>query len=443
MTVAGGAAGYVRIAGATDRRDLRRRGARAKPSAAAGGVKPTPVRLERGDRLRPRRAAAFARRLLAHDAARTRARRRGGDGSRARAARARHACRSDDEVSRWPTRSRAPVAMMPIVRAAELSHALDGLQTSTNGLTASANGFARAMSQAFTQSVVGGKQFDDVLKSLALRLSSVAVSAAFKPLASGIGERTRSFVHRPVRRRWRQVASKPRWERSSRSRRRRDRHAELFSAVVGRARACRRGRPGGDHAADARTRRAARRRRRTAAARRQRHDPHRDARSRQLPPLRKLPHRPDRARGRARPAQPVRTWISQHDRRFSRGAVSARHRAQERGRAGAANRDRHAGSGREERNARWAHSRRRYDAGYGVKTLEALSAVVAFFEERRGRLYGFRWRDRLDHSSAAPARVDAARSGDRHRRRHGERRSNWRRPTARSMRPTGGRSRSR
>jgi uncharacterized protein (TIGR02217 family) len=59
------------------------------------------------------------------------------------------------------------------------------------------------------------------------------------------------------------------------------------------------------------------------------------------------------------------------------------------------------GSGREERNARWAHSRRRYDAGYGVKTLEALSEVVAFFEERRGMLYGFRWRDRLDHSSGA------------------------------------------
>ena len=60
------------------------------------------------------------------------------------------------------------------------------------------------------------------------------------------------------------------------------------------------------------------------------------------------------------------------------------------------------GSGREERNARWAHSRRRYDAGYGVKTLMRCHAVVAFFEERRGRLYGFRWRDRLDHSSAAP-----------------------------------------
>jgi uncharacterized protein (TIGR02217 family) len=60
------------------------------------------------------------------------------------------------------------------------------------------------------------------------------------------------------------------------------------------------------------------------------------------------------------------------------------------------------GSGAEERNARWAHSRRRYDAGFGVKTFEALSQVVAFFEERRGCLYGFRWRDRLDHSSAAP-----------------------------------------
>jgi uncharacterized protein (TIGR02217 family) len=60
------------------------------------------------------------------------------------------------------------------------------------------------------------------------------------------------------------------------------------------------------------------------------------------------------------------------------------------------------GSGREERNARWAHARRRWNAGYGVKSLDALSEVVAFFEERRGRLYGFRWRDRLDHSSAPP-----------------------------------------
>ena len=63
------------------------------------------------------------------------------------------------------------------------------------------------------------------------------------------------------------------------------------------------------------------------------------------------------------------------------------------------------GSGREERNARWVHARRRYDAGYGIKTFDALSQVVSFFEERRGRLYGFRWRDRLDHSSAMPGVV--------------------------------------
>ncbi len=60
------------------------------------------------------------------------------------------------------------------------------------------------------------------------------------------------------------------------------------------------------------------------------------------------------------------------------------------------------GSGREQRNQRWARSRRRYEAGYGVKTLAALSSVIAFFEERRGRLYGFRWRDRSDYSSGLP-----------------------------------------
>lgn len=60
------------------------------------------------------------------------------------------------------------------------------------------------------------------------------------------------------------------------------------------------------------------------------------------------------------------------------------------------------GSNREARNARWNHSRRRYEAGYGVKTLAQLMNVVHFFEERRGRLYGFRWRDRLDHASCAP-----------------------------------------
>lgn len=59
-------------------------------------------------------------------------------------------------------------------------------------------------------------------------------------------------------------------------------------------------------------------------------------------------------------------------------------------------------SGREERNARWAHARRSYDAGPGVRSLADLTAIVAFFEERRGRLHGFRHRDPLDFSSGAP-----------------------------------------
>lgn len=64
-------------------------------------------------------------------------------------------------------------------------------------------------------------------------------------------------------------------------------------------------------------------------------------------------------------------------------------------------------SGREHRNARWAQSRRRYDAGLGIRTIDALHAVLAFFEERRGRLYGFRFHDRVDCKSCQPSAVPA------------------------------------
>jgi uncharacterized protein (TIGR02217 family) len=60
------------------------------------------------------------------------------------------------------------------------------------------------------------------------------------------------------------------------------------------------------------------------------------------------------------------------------------------------------GSGAEERNSRWADSKRSYNAGYGVKSLDDLHAVIAFFEERRGRLHGFRWKDWADYKSCAP-----------------------------------------
>lgn len=61
-----------------------------------------------------------------------------------------------------------------------------------------------------------------------------------------------------------------------------------------------------------------------------------------------------------------------------------------------------ADSGAEERNTPWANSRRPYDAGYGVKSVNDMYAIIAFFEERRARLHGFRWKDALDFRSLAP-----------------------------------------
>ncbi len=63
------------------------------------------------------------------------------------------------------------------------------------------------------------------------------------------------------------------------------------------------------------------------------------------------------------------------------------------------------GTGKEQRNTRWTHSRRRYNVGYGIKTIEDLQTVIAFFEERRGRFFGFRFRDPLDWKSCKPSQT--------------------------------------
>lgn len=60
-------------------------------------------------------------------------------------------------------------------------------------------------------------------------------------------------------------------------------------------------------------------------------------------------------------------------------------------------------SGFEERNATWSHSRRRYDAGLGVRAMDDVHEVLAFFEARLGMLYGFRWKDWADCKSSAPS----------------------------------------
>ena len=67
-----------------------------------------------------------------------------------------------------------------------LPDTLDTLTLRTRNLETGANSFARAMASAFTSSVSGGKQFDDVLKSLALRLSDLSLRLALQPLARSI-----------------------------------------------------------------------------------------------------------------------------------------------------------------------------------------------------------------------------------------------------------------
>ena len=59
-------------------------------------------------------------------------------------------------------------------------------------------------------------------------------------------------------------------------------------------------------------------------------------------------------------------------------------------------------NGFEERNTPWAHSRRRYDAGVGLRSLDDVEALISFFEARQGQLFGFRWKDWADYKSGAP-----------------------------------------
>jgi len=61
-------------------------------------------------------------------------------------------------------------------------------------------------------------------------------------------------------------------------------------------------------------------------------------------------------------------------------------------------------NGFEERNTPWEHARRRYDAGLAMRSLDDVDELIAFFEARRGQLYGFRWKDWLDYKSCPPSR---------------------------------------
>ena len=96
-------------------------------------------------------------------------------------------------------------------------------------------------------------------------------------------------------------------------------------------------------------------------------------------------------------------------------------------------------SGREERNAVWRDSRRRWDAAPGVRSQADLARLIAFFEARQGRLHAFRFTDPFDHSSAltgaAPGPLDqvigtgdGATSRFQLPKTYGDAASQWRRP---------------
>ena len=66
------------------------------------------------------------------------------------------------------------------------------------------------------------------------------------------------------------------------------------------------------------------------------------------------------------------------------------------------------GSGHEQRNSQWSDALVHYDAGVGIRSEADLAALLAFFRARRGQAHGFRFRDPIDHSSAAMGLAAAA-----------------------------------
>lgn len=54
-------------------------------------------------------------------------------------------------------------------------------------------------------------------------------------------------------------------------------------------------------------------------------------------------------------------------------------------------------SGHEQRNINWAESRSYYNIVHGVKTKDQMDILIEFFRARKGRAYGFRFKDWSDY----------------------------------------------
>ena len=70
----------------------------------------------------------------------------------------------------------------------------DAFQREMQKATSVAEGFGRAMTKAFDGAIVRGRDFGDVLRSLALQLSSMAIGAALKPVGEGFGKLFEQFL---------------------------------------------------------------------------------------------------------------------------------------------------------------------------------------------------------------------------------------------------------
>lgn len=65
-------------------------------------------------------------------------------------------------------------------------------------------------------------------------------------------------------------------------------------------------------------------------------------------------------------------------------------------------------SGQEERVAKWASARRRYNVAYGVKTWTQMKTLLTFYVSRSGAAYGFRYKDFMDYSTDPDATPNAS-----------------------------------
>ena len=59
------------------------------------------------------------------------------------------------------------------------------------------------------------------------------------------------------------------------------------------------------------------------------------------------------------------------------------------------------GAGHEQRNVNWAEARGRWDVASGLKNQQQLDELIVFFRARKGRAYGFRFKDWTDYKRPA------------------------------------------